>query len=83
MRELIQLTPHSRYMEPRIGTDRSGTGDVFASVILADAVNGVDFAASVRKASRFTAAAVRRSVEMKIPEKDGLAIEEVLKELIA
>ena len=69
-------------VEPRIGTDRSGTGDVFASVILADAVNGVDFAASVRKASRFTAAAVRRSVEMKIPEKDGLAIEEVLKELI-
>lgn len=69
-------------VEPRIGTDRSGTGDVFASVILADAVNGVDFAASVRKASRFTAAAVRRSVEMKIPEKDGLAIEEVLLSLL-
>ena len=28
-------------VEPRIGADRSGTGDVFASVILADAVNGV------------------------------------------
>ena len=70
-------------VEPRIGADRSGTGDVFASVILADAVNGVDFAASVRKASQFTAAAVRRSVELGIPEKDGLAIEEVLKELIA
>ena len=69
-------------VEPRIGADRSGTGDVFASVILADAVNGVDFAASVRKASRFTAAAVRRTVEMGIPEKDGLAIEEVLKEII-
>ena len=68
-------------VEPRIGADRSGTGDVFASVILGDAVNGVDFAASVRKASRFTAAAVRRSVELGIPEKDGLAIEEVLKEL--
>ena len=69
-------------VEPRIGADRSGTGDVFASVILGDAVNGVDFAASVRKASRFTAAAVRRSVELGIPEKDGLAIEEVLKEII-
>ena len=69
-------------VEPRIGADRSGTGDVFASVILADAVNGVDFAASVRKASQFTAAAVRRSVELGIPEKDGLAIEEVLKEII-
>ena len=70
-------------VEPRIGADRSGTGDVFASVILGDAVNGVDFAASVRKASKFTASAVRRSVELGIPEKDGLAIEEVLKELTA
>jgi len=68
-------------IERRIGADRSGTGDVFASVILADAVNGADFVESVRKASRFTADAVRRSVEMGIPEKDGLAIEEVLKEL--
>jgi len=68
-------------VEPRIGADRSGTGDVFASVILADAVNGVDFAESVGKASRFTALAVQRSVDMGIPEKDGLAIEEVLKEL--
>ena len=70
-------------VEQRIGADRSGTGDVFASVILADAVNGVDLAKSVRKASRFTAMAVQRSVEMGIPEKDGLAIEEVLRELTA
>lgn len=68
--------------ERRIGADRSGTGDVFASVILADAVNGVDFATSVRKASAFVASAVRRTVELGIPEKDGLAIEEVLGELL-
>ena len=67
--------------EPKIGVDRSGTGDVFASVILGDAVNGVGFADSVRKASAFTAKAVRRSFEMGLPEKDGLAIEEVLGEL--
>ena len=71
----------SVFAERRIGADRSGTGDVFASVMLADAVNGVDFAESVRRASRFTASAVRRTVEMGIPEKDGLAIEEVLMEL--
>lgn len=64
--------------ERKIGGDRSGTGDVFASVVLADAVNGVPFAQSVRRASAFTAAAVARSEEMGIPEKDGLAIEEVL-----
>lgn len=69
------------FAERRIGGDRSGTGDVFASVILADAVNGADFAASVRRASAFTASAVRRTVEMGLPEKDGLAIEEVLGEL--
>jgi len=68
-------------VERRIGGDRSGTGDVFASVILADAVNGVGFAESVRRASAFTAKAVRRSVEIGIPEKDGLAIEEILGEL--
>jgi len=73
--------PSSLHAEPKIGGDRSGTGDVFASVILADAVNGVDFAASVRKASAFTAKAVRRTVEMGLPPKDGLAIEEVLGEL--
>ena len=73
--------PFSLHAEPKIGGDRSGTGDVFAAVILADAVNGMDFAESVRKASAFTADAVRRTVEMGLPPKDGLAIEEVLGEL--
>jgi len=71
----------SLHEESRIGGDRSGTGDVFASVILADAVNGVDFASSVRKASVFTAKAVKRTVEMGLSPKGGLAIEEVLGEL--
>ena len=67
-----------KIVEPKIGPDRSGTGDVFSAVVLADAVNGVDFAESVAKASRFVAASVKRSVEMEIPVKDGLAIEETL-----
>jgi pyridoxine kinase len=70
------------FAEPKIGNDRSGSGDVFASVILADAVNGVPFAESVQRASNFVAKAVARTVEMGIPEQDGLAIEEVLTELI-
>lgn len=32
---------------------RSGTGDVFASVLAADAVNGIEFAHSVKRASNF------------------------------
>ncbi len=74
---------HSLHAEEKIGCDRSGTGDVFASVVLGDAVNGVDFAESVRRASSFTAMAVRRTVEMGLPPKDGLAIEEVLGGLTA
>ncbi len=69
------------FAEPKIGNDRSGSGDVFASVILADAVNGLPFADSVRRASSFVAKAVARTVELGIPEQDGLAIEEVLHEL--
>ena len=64
--------------EKKIGEDRSGTGDVFASVILACAVGGKPFAECVKIASAFTAHAVRRTVEMGLPETDGLAIEEVL-----
>ena len=67
--------------EPKIGNDRSGAGDVFAAVILADAINGVPFDASVRRASTFVAQAVNRTVELGIPEQDGLAIEEVLSQL--
>lgn len=67
----------------KIGEDRSGTGDVFSSVILGDAINGVPFSQSVVKASSFVASAVRRSVELDIPLRAGLAIEEVLGELIA
>lgn len=73
-----QGCPFQLFAEPKIGNDRSGSGDVFASVILADAINGVPFAESVRRASTFVAKAVKRTVEMGIPEQDGLAIEEVL-----
>ena len=68
--------------EPKIGNDRSGSGDVFASVILADAVNGVPFAESVRRASAFVAKATAHTSKLGIYEEDGLAIEDVLKELV-
>ena len=37
----------------KVGTQRSGTGDIFTAIIAADAVNGVPFHESVKKASRF------------------------------
>lgn len=65
----------------RVGTERSGTGDVFASVIAADAVNGVAFAKSVKKASGFVKRCIQRSIELEIPKTDGVCFEEILYQL--
>lgn len=62
----------------RAGTERSGTGDVFASIIAADAVNGVDFDESVKKASDFVRRGILKSVELDIPGTDGVCFEEIL-----
>lgn len=62
----------------KVGTSRSGTGDVFASIIVSDAVNGVDFQTSVRKASRFVKKCIIRSIEMDLPLTDGVCFEELL-----
>lgn len=61
-----------------IGTERSGTGDIFTSILSADAVNGVEFSESVRKASKFIKKCIIRSNELEIPLTDGVCFEEVL-----
>ncbi len=62
----------------KIGTQRSGTGDIFAAIIAADAVNGVPFQVSVKKASRFIKKCIQRSIELDLPLTDGVCFEEVL-----
>ena len=62
----------------KVGTQRSGTGDIFAAIIAADAVNGVPFEDSVRKASRFIKKCILKSIELDIPITDGVCFEEVL-----
>ena len=62
----------------KVGTQRSGTGDIFAAIIAADAVNGVSFEDSVRKASRFIKKCILKSIELDIPITDGVCFEEVL-----
>lgn len=62
----------------RVGQQRSGTGDVFSAIIAADAVNGVEFARSVRRASSFVKKCILRSIELDIPTTDGVCFEEVL-----
>ncbi|MGN0353944.1 MAG: pyridoxamine kinase [Muricoprocola sp.] len=65
----------------KVGTQRCGTGDLFASIIAADAVNGVDFTASVKKASGFVKKCIQKSIELEIPVEDGVAFEELLDKL--
>lgn len=62
----------------RIGSERSGTGDVFSSMIAADAVNHVPFEESVRKASHFIKKCILRSIELGLPKTDGVCFEEFL-----
>lgn len=62
----------------KVGTERSGTGDIFTAIIAADAVNGVDFYTSVKKASTFIKKCILRSIELGIPTTDGVCFEEVL-----
>lgn len=60
------------------GDERCGTGDLFAAIIAADAVNGVDFARSVRKASQFVKKCMIKSMEMQVEPKNGVCFEEIL-----
>lgn len=62
----------------KAGTERSGTGDVFSSIIASDAVNGVDFNRSVKKASNFVKKCIIKSMELRIPQTDGVCFEEIL-----
>lgn len=65
----------------KIGTSRSGTGDVFSAILIADAVNGVEFDISVRKASQFIKNCIQKAVDMDIPITDGVPFEELLYKL--
>lgn len=65
--------------EHKVGTCRAGTGDVFSSIIAADSVIGKDLNDAVLRASSFVAKALKRTVELDIPEADGICFEDFLK----
>ena len=65
----------------KLGEVRSGTGDVFSAIISADAVNGVEFSDSVKKAAKFISLCLKASTKMDIPLTDGVCFEEVLSKL--
>ena len=55
-----------------------GTGDIFASIIAADAVNGVSFGESVEKAASFVRTCISASIRLGIPEQEGVCFENFL-----
>lgn len=65
----------------RIAPQRSGTGDVFSSIIAAGAVQGVPFSQSVKTAASFIRLCLKRSAELDIPVTDGVCFEEVITKL--
>lgn len=62
----------------RVGTERCGTGDIFSAIVTADAVNGVPFHKSVKKASNFIKRCIQKSIDLEIPVTDGVCFEEML-----
>lgn len=82
--EMIANYVYEKGQEPhfikthRVGEERCGTGDLFAAIIAADAVNGVPFQKSVRKASSFVKKSLQKSAEMKVAKRNGVCFEEIL-----
>lgn len=71
----------SEISRKKTGIQRSGTGDVFSSIITACAVRKIDFEKSVSLAAEFIAKAIERSTELEIPVSDGVCFEEILGDL--
>lgn len=65
----------------RVANERAGTGDIFSSILAADAVNGIDLAESVRKAAGFIKQCMVVTDEKQIPSEDGVCFEEILYKL--
>lgn len=67
--------------EKKVGNVRSGTGDIFSSIIAADAIHHIPFDKSVKKASRFVRDCIAITEAIDIPPTDGVCFEEVLYKL--
>lgn len=65
----------------KIGEDRSGTGDVFTSIVAASLIKGESLTAAVRKAADFISKTIAYTVKLNTPVHDGICFEEYLTEL--
>lgn len=65
----------------KTGGSRPGTGDLFASILVADALHHVELDVSVHKASDFVAKCIAGSEEEGVPVQEGVVFEKYLGEL--
>lgn len=65
----------------KIGSDRSGTGDVFAAIVAGQIVQGHSMSQAVRAAADFISKAMVYTEELQLPHNCGLAFEEFLTDL--
>ncbi|MGL5260502.1 MAG: pyridoxamine kinase [Lachnospiraceae bacterium] len=62
----------------KVGSQRPGTGDIFSSIIAADALHNISFKNSVKKASLFIKKCIQKSIELETPLSEGVCFEELL-----
>ena len=73
--------PYTIIEVKKVGEDRSGTGDVFSSIVAANIVKGVDIVTAVKKAVAFISKAIEYTAKIGTPVYEGICFEEYLTEL--
>lgn len=68
----------SLLFSPAGGPSRPGTGDIFAAILSADAVKGVPFPDSVKKAAEFVRVCTEGSAALNLPIVEGVCFEQYL-----
>lgn len=71
------------YTSHKTGQSRPGTGDLFASILAADAINGTPLELSVQKVAEFVALCIKGSEEADVPVQEGVIFEKYLGKLIS
>lgn len=66
---------------PKIGGDRSGSGDAFAAIVAGSLINGESLFSAVQKATDFISKCISYAAELELPWNYGLPFEEYLREL--
>lgn len=73
--------PYTIITVKKVGEDRSGTGDVFTSIVASNIVKGVDIITAALKATNFISKAIEYTAEIDTSVYDGICFEEYLTEL--